>query len=173
MKRGPGRCLAVLGMGARRGRSIRVVEQGGGIGAAGQEHPSCEAGRGHWRGGAGASELRSRAGALARRGRAGAFAWWGHGRGGAGVWAGASAGRGHEHGRVAGRGQARGVVARPDRPRTRGSLRITGGHGHVRIGQRTPLHSRNQRLELIRDQPSLAGIESSHVLQLSLKPTDL
>jgi len=26
---------------------------------------------------------------------------------------------------------------------------------------------------LIRDQPSLAGIESSHVLQLSFKPTDL
>ena len=34
MGRRPGRCLAVWGMSARRGRSIQVVEQGEGIGMA-------------------------------------------------------------------------------------------------------------------------------------------
>ena len=36
MGRRPGRCLAVWGMSARRDRSIRVVEQGGGTGVAGR-----------------------------------------------------------------------------------------------------------------------------------------
>ena len=59
MGRGPGRCLAVWGMSARRGRSIRVVEQVGGIGAAGRggDTRMVEA-RARWGGGIGTGAWR-------------------------------------------------------------------------------------------------------------------
>ena len=56
---------------------------------------------------------------------------------------------------------------------TRWSLdrRINEGHLHTR--QSSALESSDQRAQLIRDQPPLAGIQSSQELQFSGKPIDL
>jgi len=45
--------------------------------------------------------------------------------------------------------------------------------GHLRTRQSSALESSNQRPQLIRDQPPLAGIESSQELQFSGNPIDL